>query len=121
MNGIHLIADCYVCDGDLTNAKALRNACREAITNNQLTIVGESWVPFPGLNGQPGGVTGALVLAESHLAIHTWPEDQKVTLDIYVCNHSRDNSSRASAAMQEIIKYLKANVVERNDVVRGVF
>lgn len=37
------------------------------------------------------GVTGALVLAESHLAIHTWPEWRSVTLDIYVCNIRRDN------------------------------
>jgi hypothetical protein len=39
-----------------------------------------------------GGVTGVVLLAESHLAVHTWPA-AAVTLDVYVCN-SGDNSAR---------------------------
>ena len=46
----------------------------------------DRWVTFPGLGGQRGGVTGVVLLAESHVAIHTWPELGNVTLDIYVCN-----------------------------------
>jgi len=34
----------------------------------------------------PGGVTGVVLLAESHVAVHTWPERGAVTLDVYVCN-----------------------------------
>ena len=37
------------------------------------------------------------MLAESHLAIHTWPEDALVTLDVYVCNYRGDSSARAEA------------------------
>jgi S-adenosylmethionine decarboxylase len=40
-----------------------------------------------------GGVTGVVLLAESHLAVHTWPELGAVTIDVYVCNFSGDNSA----------------------------
>jgi spermidine synthase len=43
------------------------------------------------------GVTGTVLLAESHLAIHTWPETGSVTIDVYVCNFSADNSGKAHA------------------------
>jgi S-adenosylmethionine decarboxylase len=40
-----------------------------------------------------GAVTGVVLLAESHLAVHTWPELGAVTLDVYVCNFGGDNSA----------------------------
>ncbi len=45
--------------------------------------------------GEGGGVTGVVVLAESHLAIHTWPEKMSVTVDVYVCNYGSDNREKA--------------------------
>ena len=38
--------------------------------------------------------SGAVLLAESHLAIHTWPERRGVTLDVYVCNFTADNTGK---------------------------
>jgi S-adenosylmethionine decarboxylase len=64
-------------------------ACAEA----GLEVVAAAFHQFPA-----AGATGALVLAESHLAIHTWPELDAVTLDLYVCNHSQDNRAAAEAA-----------------------
>ena len=46
-----------------------------------MTVVGDSFHQF-----EPQGVTGTVLLAESHLAIHTWPEQGFVTIDVYVCN-----------------------------------
>jgi S-adenosylmethionine/arginine decarboxylase-like enzyme len=68
--------------------------------------------------GQPAGVTGTVVLAESHLAIHTWPEIGAVTLDVYVCNFSGDNSNRAHALFDEVIARF-ARPVEKKEVARG--
>jgi spermidine synthase len=51
----------------------------------------------------PGGVTGCVVLAESHLSIHTWPESSIVTFDIYVCNVSRNNGDRARRVAQDLV------------------
>jgi S-adenosylmethionine decarboxylase len=52
--------------------------------------------------GEGGGVTGVVVLAESHLSIHTWPESGYVTLDVYVCNYSTDNRPKAQKLFDDI-------------------
>ena len=44
------------------------------------TIVGDTFHHF-----SPQGVSGSLVIAESHLSVHTWPETGYVALDIYTC------------------------------------
>ena len=44
-----------------------------------------------------------MLLAESHLAVHTWPELEAATLDVYVCNFGADNSARAEALMAALI------------------
>jgi spermidine synthase len=51
-------------------------------------------------------VTGTVLLAESHLAIHTWPETGSVTIDVYVCNFSADNSGKARRLMEGVIEAL---------------
>lgn len=119
MNGSHLTSDCYGCSFPLSDLAKVTEVCTKAITDNELTIVGESWVKFPDWEGQPGGVTGTLVLAESHLAIHTWPETGNVTLDIYVCNFSKDNSQKARRAMDFIIAALAPKRTLENFVRRG--
>jgi spermidine synthase len=43
-----------------------------------------------------------VVLAESHLAIHTWPELESVTLDVYVCNYTQDNTAKARQVVQDL-------------------
>ena len=53
-------------------------------------------------NGQPGGITGTILLAESHLAIHTWPERAGVTLDVYVCNFTADNTGKAEQLFEAL-------------------
>lgn len=99
MQGIHLTADLSGCRKNLklmSDEAGLRRACLELVSASGLTVVGETFVAFPGVGDSPGGVTGTILLAESHLAIHTWPEQAAVTLDVYVCNFSTDNSKKAS-------------------------
>ena len=67
MQGLHLTADLYQCSGDLSifiDEHALADLCRQHTHLSGLTIVGEKWVTFPEYQGEPGGVTGALLLAE---------------------------------------------------------
>ena len=64
--------------------------CEQLTREAGLSVVGAGFHQF-----QPQGATGTLVLAESHVAIHTWPESGWVTLDIFVCNYSGDNSAKA--------------------------
>ena len=105
MQGIHLTADLSGCRKNLplmTDKAGLREACVAAVNASGLTVVGESFVAFPEYQGQPGGVTGTVLLAESHLAIHTWPEQSAVTLDVYVCNFSTDNTNKAEQLINSL-------------------
>ena len=44
-----------------------------------------------------------MLLAESHVAVHTWPELGAATLDVYVCNFGADNSARAEALLAALV------------------
>jgi S-adenosylmethionine decarboxylase len=119
MTGHHVTADLTCCRADqpaLTNARALRALCFGAVQAAGLTAVGELFHVFP----PPGGVTGVVLLAESHLAVHTWPERGVVTLDVYVCNVSVDNSAAAVAVIDALIGAFEPRQVQRQHWVRGV-
>ena len=122
MNGLHLIADLHDCRCDpglLLDAPALEAYCVDACRRHGLTVVGRLFHAFRDAHGQAAGVTGTVVLAESHLALHTWPEICAVTLDVYVCNFSGDNSARAQALFAEVTARFAPTQIERNEVHRG--
>jgi S-adenosylmethionine decarboxylase proenzyme len=122
MKGLHIIADLYNCPkGEfLASADAMRDLCVNACKQAGLTILGEHFYQFDSFDQiQAGGATGAVVLAESHLAIHTWPERHGATLDVYVCNFTDDNSSRAEALYASLIAALKPADVLVKRVWRG--
>lgn len=122
MQGLHLTADLYLCECDpalLTQAGPLSALCRQHTLDAGLTLVAEKWHTFPDFQGQPGGVTGMLLLAESHLALHTWPERGAVTLDVYVCNFIDDNSAKAQKLLDDLLDAFKPGKVQRERLIRG--
>lgn len=122
MNGLHLIADLHNCQcplNRLLDAKALEQLCVDACHRHGLTVVGQLFHTFQNAEGEAAGVTGTVVLAESHLAIHTWPEILSVTLDVYVCNFSGDNSRRAETLFEEVIAVFLPGEIEKSAVSRG--
>ena len=118
MHGLHLIADLRHCPAGqaaLVDTAALRQLCLAAVQVVGLHPVGELFHRFPA----PGGVTGVVLLAESHVAVHTWPELGAVTLDVYVCNLGEDNSARAQALLAALEQAFAAGHCERHRVLRG--
>ena len=117
MQGLHLTADLRGCTPAplLCNADALRALCLAEVQTAGLTPVGELFHPF----GAGQGVTGVALLAESHLALHTWPELRAVTLDVYVCNLGGDNSARARKLLDRLLLAFAAEHVERHELQRG--
>ena len=99
----------------MTDPIALRNLCLGAVRDATLQPVGELFHTFPA----PGGVTGVVLLAESHLAVHTWPELNAVTLDVYVCNLGTDNTHKAHALIEMLLAAFKPEQVERHALERG--
>jgi S-adenosylmethionine decarboxylase proenzyme len=118
MHGLHLTADlrgCSAAAAAMREAAALRALCLGAVGAAGLQPVGELFHAFPA----PGGVTGMVLLAESHLAVHTWPELAAVTLDVYVCNRHADNSARAHALMAALEAAFAPARAEHHRVQRG--
>jgi len=103
----------------MTDPAALRSLCLGAVRDAQLQPVGELFHTFPGNDGQKGGVTGVVLLAESHLAVHTWPELNAVTLDVYVCNFGADNTHKAHALIDTLLAAFQPAQVERHALERG--
>ena len=122
MHGLHLIAELHDCRCDprlLGDAAALRALCLAVCSTPGLTPVGLLFHQF-GSDPEPAGVTGAVVLAESHLAVHTWPEAGAVSLDLYVCNFSQDNSSAARRACRQLIAAFAPRRVVQRELERAV-
>ena len=107
----------------MTEPAALRNVCLAAIERAGLHAAGElfhRYAPAPHASpAAPVGITGVVLLAESHLAVHTWPELGSATLDVYVCNLGADNSSRAEALFAELIAAFGPASIERHAIGRG--
>jgi S-adenosylmethionine decarboxylase len=84
-----------------------------------LQAVGQLFHAFPATTEGPGGVTATVLLAESHLCVHTWPEQRAVTLDVYVCNFGGDHSAKAQALLQALLARFDAERVHQHALLRG--
>jgi S-adenosylmethionine decarboxylase proenzyme len=126
MLGVHLTADlngCLPTRPAMVDVGALRDLCLAALSGAGLSAVAECFHAFGTASGVsttiPSGVTGVVLLAESHLAVHTWPEIGVVTLDVYVCNRSADNSARAEQVIDALCAAFAPEHVERHRLRRG--
>jgi len=118
MDGLQLTGDLHGCDPTrpaMSDTEALRALCLRSVASSGLQPVGELFHRFPA----GGGVTGVVLLAESHLAVHTWPELSAVTLDVYVCNFGGDNTARAHALLASLIDAFAPQSVQRHALQRG--
>jgi S-adenosylmethionine decarboxylase proenzyme len=115
--GVHLIGDLYQCKTGhdlMTDAELLKPACLELCRDAGLQVVGNTFYQF-----ESAGVTGCILLAESHVAIHTWPELSSVTVDVYVCNFNMDNSEKAHRVFDGIVKLFAPADARTRNVQRG--
>jgi S-adenosylmethionine decarboxylase proenzyme len=122
VKGLHIIADLYGCRNRamLASSAMLRETCVAACKAVGLTVLGDHFYQFEGLDAtQVGGATGAVVFAESHLAVHTWPERDGATLDVYVCNVTCDNSAKAEQLYEALAESLQPADVLVERVWRG--
>jgi len=122
--GTHLTADLAGCNAKhpwMTQTDALRAACLHAVAQSGLQAVGDRFHAFaPASPGQPAGVTGVVLLAESHLAVHTWPEHGVVTLDVFVCHMRTDNAERAHALRDALVRGFEPAHQSLHAIRRGI-
>lgn len=111
--GRHLIGELYGCDpAPLKNLDGITEAVRRAAVEAGATIVGD----FANKYGKEEGISYILVVKESHLSVHTWPELGYAAVDIYTCGE-HVNPWRA---FEVITAYLKPEMVSVMEIRRGL-
>ena len=93
--GHHWLLDLTGCQCDpalMADAATLRTFCLQACMAAGMQVVGDDFHQFA-----PAGVTGVVLLAESHLSVHTWPELRFAAVDVYVCDFNHANAGRGEA------------------------
>ena len=120
MKGLHIVANFYNCHFYKNHSSS--NKIDESILLNKaiyfcekvgLHVVGQSQHHF-----EPQGFTFAILLAESHLSIHTWPENGNVAFDIYTCNYQNDNSNKTKEVYQLIKELIIPEKIEYKEIDR---
>lgn len=111
--GWHLILELYECDaGRLDDLKAIEAYLLEATRSSGATILDHRFHKF-----SPQGVSGVIVIAESHVSIHTWPEHGYAAVDYFSCSETM-NSQGLTDSLQKFLKSrrVKARTIERGFV-----
>ncbi len=96
--GSHILADLYGVTPDLLRDRiALESLLRTAALGAGARVLGSHFHSF----GTGDGVTGVVLLAESHISIHTWPESAFAAADIFMCGAA--DSNRALAVLLDAL------------------
>ena len=117
--GRHLIAEYYDCEAEiLDDPEAVMVHMKEAARISGATVVGEASHRF-----SPCGVSGTVLIAESHLSVHTWPRQRYVAVDIFTCGgldprpgfeYLGEALGASSLRMQEILRGLPDEIAEHD-------
>lgn len=112
--GLHVICDLETVEHSLLkDIDAFRALLNALIEKHGLTKLGEVYHSFP-----QAGFTAVVCLTESHIAIHTWPEYNKATFDVFLSNYQHVNDGHAKAISQSILNHFKAHNQRTNEIKR---
>jgi len=96
--GRHLLLELKICNKEvLDDLDYLRECLYEAAIQSGATVVGESFYHF-----SPQGVSGVVNIAESHIAVHTWPEYGYAAIDVFTCGTNVDPEKAAKLIVQRL-------------------
>jgi len=111
--GRHLLVELFDCDPDVIDSlESVNEALIEAAKRAQATIVDVVFHEF-----NPFGISGVVVIAESHLSIHTWPEYRYAAVDIFSCGDALQPEVAASYLVEQFAAE-RTSIVEMQ---RGMF
>lgn len=109
--GQHILVEMYNCDKKILNDYELVELyMKEAAEKAGATIVQSVFHRF-----NPWGVSGAVIIKESHLTIHTWPEYGYAAVDLFTCGDSVD----PWVGFDYLKMSLKSDKIELREVARG--
>lgn len=108
--GIHLVLELWGCQ-NLNSTAVVEQALRDVVSATGVTLLDLKVYPFA-----PVGVTGAAILAESHIMIHTWPEHGYAAIDVFTCGEERD----LTGAIGAVREHFSPERVQMMHMVRGI-
>jgi len=103
--GFEILANFIGCSAELLNdMEKIKSILLDVAGKAGFTQVGECFYKF-----EPQGVTGIVLLAESHLSVHTWPEFGSAAVDIFSCA-GKENAERALILLKDAFKPRRVTV-----------
>jgi S-adenosylmethionine decarboxylase len=110
--GKHVILELYGCDSELIDRETLvHEVLLEAAKIANATVISSTFHQF-----SPQGVSGMIIIEESHFSIHTWPEHGYAAIDMFTCGDILDNMS----AVDYVKEKFKAKSIYMADMRRGI-
>ncbi len=110
--GMHVIMELYGCPSEaIATVSSVKELVDTIIKESGVNRISEFYHQF-----RPHGVTGIVLLAESHISVHTWPEKGYVALDIYTCG----SATKALKAAEVAVEVFRPKKVVRKDMMRGL-
>lgn len=107
----HYLIEFYGITSDhLDNLDKIENTMLTSLSGSGSTYVNHSFHKF-----SPQGVSGVIVIAESHLSIHTWPESDYAALDIFTCG-DKDTAVRI---LNKLVENFNPSKLKINYIPRG--
>jgi S-adenosylmethionine decarboxylase len=112
--GLHIIGELSVADTSLLNNYALVKQCIDTlIAQYQLQNLGEVYHNF-----LPAGFTGVVCLSESHISLHSWPEYNRLHLDVYLSNFLKNNNTITQDIFDTLVQFFKATIIQQQTLLR---
>lgn len=116
--GVHIIVDLFGCPRKKTEKREeVGRICLEVIQEADLSMLNANFHQF-----EPSGVTGLVLLEESHLSVHTWPEHNSVSADVFCCilhqERFEEIKKKAEKACDLLVKKFRAKRIKKAVVVR---
>src|ERR1700761_3904580 len=112
--GLHILSEFQSHQQQLLSvSEGFRAFLDDAIERYNLHKVGEVYHDFDG-----GGFTAVVCLTESHISIHTWPEFELATFDVFLSNYQQVNDGKATALYNSIISFYEGVELQKNEIKR---
>lgn len=110
--GRQILVELYDCASDkINNTDFIQSTMLKATRASGATIISHDFHQF-----SPHGVSGVIVIAESHVSIHSWPEYDYAAVDIFTCGDTID----AGAIRDHLKKEFEAQRISQKEIERGV-
>jgi S-adenosylmethionine decarboxylase len=111
--GLHILGEFHAPATLLQQSSSCKIFFDNLIATFALQKVGEVFHDFDN-----GGFTAVICLTESHLSIHTWPEFELATFDVFLSNYQKDNSEKVREIFKATVTFFEGAIIKQQEVVR---